>query len=135
MTASWPPNTPAPNDALGDRDRRVAELEAAVLRERVARATGVPAELLGGDDEPALRSAAAAAIDWKAAAQAARPPTAALPAALVTGSIGVDMIRGPAQIRSRSTLAQMTPAERLAAWRRGELAEMGAPPPPPRRQH
>ena len=107
-------------DLAAERDR----LQAEVMRLRVERETTVPASLLGqATTEDEARAIAAAALQWRADRAAAPPTTAAVSASpyLVPGQIG------------RSTLAHLTPEQVSQVYKEGRLSQIGAPPPPPRR--
>jgi hypothetical protein len=109
----------------------------AALRAQIEQQTGIPAAILGGDTKEEILRTAELAAEWKASFQPPPPATAAVPAAVVShassGSPLDGRIVGPPQVLSRSELAAMTPADRMAAWRSGRLATMlgGASPYPP----
>ena len=118
--------------ALAEKDRELAQLRAERDRERIARETGVPPELLVGNTEAEMREAAAVALEWNNQQAAAKgKPTAAVPASTVTSDGRVET---PGQITSRDQLARMSPAERMQAMREGRLTSLGFAPPKTQRR-
>lgn len=117
--------------------REIAALELSIARDRTERETGVAASLLAGARTvEEVEQLAGELLAWKLEGQPTPPATAAVSASIVNyGSSGSPLdgrIVGPPQILSRSELAAMTPADRMAAWRSGRLATMlGASPYPP----
>lgn len=109
------------------------------FRRAVAEMTGVPAQWCLGETPHEVWLSAQTAIEWKAAGQPARPQTAAVPASIVShassGSPLDGRIVGPQQVTSRSALASMSPAERMAAWRSGQLQSLGVGPYRPITRH
>lgn len=90
-------------------------------RSDVAKETGVPVELLHGQTEEEMRSAAGVALAYKAA----NKPPLAPPANIVTSDGKPTKVD---QIRSRDDLKSMTPQQILAAEKAGRLDElMGKP--------
>jgi hypothetical protein len=122
-------------DLAAEKDRRIGQLEAESLGLRLSAEICVPVSLLGdASTEADMRTAANAALAWKAAAAApppSRPVTSALPASLVISADRIAMAGG--QVTSRDQLARLSPAERLRAWREGRLVALGVEPPQPSR--
>lgn len=54
-------------DRIAALEREASEARSEALRARVSTETGVPVDLLHGDDEDAIRAAAKAAIEWQEA--------------------------------------------------------------------
>lgn len=53
-------------DKIAALEREASEARSEALRARVSTETGVPVDLLHGDDEDAIRAAAKAAVEWQA---------------------------------------------------------------------
>jgi hypothetical protein len=111
-----------------DRDATIAALQADNARLRIAGETGVPAHLLSNaSTEAEIQALADAALAWKGDTPPPPPPrTSAVAASTVTstGRIGY----GAEQIRTHSQLVQLSPSERMAAWRAGQLESLGVGP-------
>lgn len=54
-------------DKIAALEREASEARSEALRARVSTETGVPVDLLHGDDEDAIRAAAKAAVEWQEA--------------------------------------------------------------------
>lgn len=54
-------------DRIAALEREASEARSEALRARVSTETGVPVDLLHGDDEDAIRAAAKAAVEWQEA--------------------------------------------------------------------
>ncbi len=103
------------------------------FREAVAEVTGVPVGMLTGETPQEVWQSARTAADWKQATgpqPPSRPPTAAVPASLVTSADRVEM---PHQVTTQDELRRLSPAQRMQAYREGRLIHLGANPPQPRR--
>jgi hypothetical protein len=112
----------------------IQKLRNEVARERVARETGIPPELIGGGDEESMRATAEIAkalIAESAKAQAAllqpatppapvTPPPAAFPASSVASD---GKILGPVQL-TRDQLRGMTSAQIVEAMKDGRCDQM-----------
>jgi hypothetical protein len=119
-------------ETLADKERQIAELEAEIARSQVSRETGVPIGLLAnGQTAEEIERIATDALCWRAESPPSRPPTAAVPASTVTSADRIAMATG--QVTSRDQLAQMSPAQRMQAWREGRLQQIGVSQPPPPR--
>ena len=79
--------------------------------------TGVPVQFLSGSTIDAVWESAKRAVEWKEATAPAVPPP-------LTSAVSPSY--GPVPMRP-------VPDDVLRAWREGQLAERGAPAPPPRR--
>ncbi len=103
------------------------------FREAVAGLTGVPLWMLTGESPNDIWQSARTAVEWKEATGPqlpSRPPTAALPASVVTSADRVEM---PHQVTTQDELRRLSPAQRMQAYREGRLMHLGANPPQPRR--
>ena len=85
----------------------------------VSRHTGVPVNMLTGDIIDAAWDSARRAVEWRQATAAPTSPA--------TVAVHVPPLDPSVQMRGEP------PADWMAAWRAGQLAGRGAPPPPPRR--
>lgn len=114
-----------------NKDAQIAALNRQIAIEGTVHETGVPAELLANaTDADDMARIAAEALAWRAAAAPSRPPTAAVPVSTVTSADRIAMAAG--QVTTRDQLAQVSPAERMRAWREGRLTQIGVGQPPPR---
>lgn len=104
--------------------RENAMLKETAAREKVARTTGVPPELIVGTTEEEMQASAKVAAEWRGPVKPAVQSSAA-PASSVTST---DKVEGPKQITSRDELARMAPADRMQAFRDGRLKDLGAVP-------
>jgi hypothetical protein len=119
-------------DSLAEKQRQIQELEAEICRSRVSREVGVPIGLLANGHTPEeIERIATDALSWRAESTPSRPSTAAVPASTVTSADRIAMATG--QVTSRDQLAQMSPAQRMQAWREGRLQQIGVSQPPPPR--
>ena len=102
------------------------------FRQAVAEMTGVPVQMCLGETPHEVWQSAQTATEWKQAGQPTPPATAAVSASIVSyGSSGSPLdgrIVGPPQVLTRSELAAMTPADRMAAWKSGQLESLGVGP-------
>jgi hypothetical protein len=94
------------------------------FRQAVAEMTGVPVQMCLGETPHEVWQSAQTATEWKQAGQPSLPPIAAVSASTVSyassGSPLDGRIVGPPQVLSRSKLAAMDPAARMAAWKAGQ---------------
>lgn len=123
--------------AIQEANARAERAEQNLLRERIARETGVPPEFLTGTDESAMREAAKTAIEWRGSATPPTPPppaTAAVPASEVTSSEKLGHAPNQVQQLSREQFAALSPAERMEAVRAGQCVNIGVGQPKPQRR-
>jgi hypothetical protein len=113
--------------AIEQANRRAELAEAELLRERIARETGVLPALLGGGTEEEMRAAAALALEWRGGAPEAPPPpqTAAVPAQTVTAADKLGHAPNQVKQLTRDEFSALGPAERMAAVRAGQCADLG----------
>jgi hypothetical protein len=131
--------TQAENDRIAREaaEKRAEMAEQNLLRERVARETGVPPEFLTGTDESAMREAARVALEWRGPTTPQTPPppaTAAVPASEVTSSDKLGHAPNQVQQLTREQFAALSPAERMAAVRAGQCTNIGIGQPKPGRR-
>jgi hypothetical protein len=116
--------------ALAEANRRAEAAEANLLRERVARETGVLPDFLTGGSEEEMRAAAAKALEWRGPQQVTppeppKPPTAAVSASTVTSSDTMGTGPNGIQQLTREQFVALPPAERMNAVRAGQCANLG----------
>ncbi len=116
---------------LAARNAEIAALEREIAMHRVSRLSGVPPEFISGATEEELLNSAQDALEWKTEGEAAispsRPPTAAVPASIVTSATRIE---GPKQI-TLGEFSRLSPQERMQAVRAGLLMNEGVAPPQP----
>lgn len=62
------------NERAEAAERRATENERVALRTRVAAETGIPVEVLHGDDEDTIRAAATRVLEWRQSNTPPKPP-------------------------------------------------------------
>lgn len=99
-----------------------------LLRRAIAAETGVPATLLSGGTEEAMRAAAATMLDWRGTPGQGTPPppqTAAVPASTVTAGDKLGHAPNAVKQLNLDEFRSLQPAERMAAVRAGQCADLG----------
>jgi hypothetical protein len=120
---------------LAQAQLRAEQAEANVIRERVARETGVLPDFLGGGTEEEMRAAAARALEWRGPQdQPPRPQTAAVPASTVTSADKLGHAPNGVQQLTREQFVALPPAERMTAVRAGQCVDLGIGKPTPQRR-
>jgi hypothetical protein len=126
------------NDAIAmaqlqlERDEAMAE----VVRERIARETGVLPQFLGSGTEEQMRDAAKAALEWRGVVppEPPRPQTAAVPASTVTSADKMGAAPNGIQQLTKEQFVALPPNERMDAVRAGACTNLGIGKPVPQRR-
>lgn len=121
---------------LAAAQARAEQAEASVIRERVARETGVLPDFLSGGTEEEMRAAAAQLLEWRGpqGQEPPKPQTAAVPASTVTSADKLGHAPNGVQQLTREQFVALPPAERMNAVRAGQCVDLGIGKPTPQRR-
>lgn len=113
--------------AIDQANKRAQDAEEALMRERVARETGVLPDFLAGGSEEEMRAAAAKALEWRGpqSTDPPKPPTAAVPASTVTSADKLGHAPNQVQQLTKEQFVALDPAERMEAVRAGQCQNLG----------
>lgn len=115
--------------AIEQANERARKAEEALIRERVARETGVLPDFLAGGSEEEMRANAQRLIEWRGpqgnSQQAPPPQTAAVPASTVTSADKMGSAPNGVQQLTKEQFVALPPAERMEAVRNGQCTNIG----------
>lgn len=114
--------------AISEANERARKAEEQLVRERVARTTGVDPDFLSGGTEEEMRAAAQRLLDWRGPQGNSQPPppqTSAVPASTVTSADKMGTAPNGLQQLTKEQFIALDPAERMAAVRAGQCTNLG----------